>query len=78
MSARAKGIILLGGVILWVFQLAAQEKKAAKVEVKHADFFKIETQNNNRYRLIGNVYLTHGNMQMWCDSLYQYPDSNYL
>lgn len=77
MMLRAGGIVLLVGMLIFYHPLSAQEKKTTKVNIKHADFFKIDNQNK-RNRLTGNVHMTHENMLMWCDSLYQYPDSNYI
>ena len=52
----------------------AQNK--AIIKIKHSDEGRLG--KNGVYRLIGNVRLEHKNMFMTCDSLYQYPDSNYI
>lgn len=64
--------ICFTGIILPV---TAQKK--ATIDILHADFFKPETVKK-RNKLIGNVELKHADMLMSCDSLYQYPDSNYI
>lgn len=57
------------------FSMAAQQ--AATIRILHADFYKPETANN-RNKLIGNVKLKQNDILMFCDSLYQYADSNYV
>lgn len=66
--------ICLGGLI---GNISAQNKKPAKIDIKHADNLKIDNLKKIN-KFIGNVHMTHENMLMWCDSLYQYPDSNYI
>ena len=66
--------ICLGGLI---GNFSAQNKKPAKIDIKHADNLKIDNLKKIN-KFIGNVHMTHENMLMWCDSLYQYPDSNYI
>lgn len=55
--------------------VASQQK--ATIQILHADFYKPETAIR-RNKLVGNVELKHENMLMFCDSLYQYSDSNYI
>lgn len=69
-----KIILLLLGLIS-LFPSFAQEK--ATIQILHADYFIPETKND-RNKLLGNVRLQHQDMVMTCDSLYQYPDSNYI
>ena len=63
-------LILLTGVL----PTTAQQK--AIINIQHSDEGRLG--KNGVYRLIGNVRLKHKNMYMTCDSLYQYPDSNYI
>lgn len=58
-----------------LYPVVAQKK--ATIQIQHADFYKPETEQK-RNKLIGKVALRHENMQMFCDSLYQYSDSNYI
>lgn len=57
--------------------LPATAQKKATVEILHADYFKPEL-SIKRNKLLGNVELKHADMLMYCDSLYQYTDSNYI
>ena len=52
-------------------------QKESKIRILHADFYKPETAMN-RSKLIGNVKLRQNDVLMFCDSLYQYSDSNYV
>lgn len=58
-------------------QQARQQPQKKTIKIIHADFFKPETALD-RNKLIGNVELEHENMVLYCDSLYQYSDSNYI
>ena len=66
--------LLLFFIALTTLPAMAQEK--AIINIKHSDEGRLG--KNGVYRLIGNVKLVHKNMLMTCDSLYQYPDSNYI
>jgi lipopolysaccharide export system protein LptA len=66
--------LLLFFIALTTLPAMAQEK--AIIKIKHSDEGRLG--KNGVYRLIGNVKLEHKNMLMTCDSLYQYPDSNYI
>lgn len=57
------------------FSATAQNK--AIIKIIHSDST-MPNLKTNVYRLIGNVHLQHANMQLFCDSLYQYADSNYI
>lgn len=67
--------ILLLLLCMLIYPLAAQEQNE-KVKIKHSDRFYILKTGVNR--LIGNVELLHKDIVMTCDSMYQYPDSNYV
>lgn len=67
--------ILLLLTCLIFLPVVAQKK--ATIKILHSDFFIPETQNG-RNKLLGAVKLQHLDMLMTCDTLYQYPDSNYI
>lgn len=69
-----KKYISLLFLCMFIFPVIAQEKD--KVKIKHSDFFYL--QKSGIYRLVGNVKLLHKDIVMTCDSMYQYPDSNYV
>ena len=50
---------------------AAQEKIIINIT---SDFLKGGTRGNPN-KFTGNVYMTHDNLRMWCDSLYRFPDN---
>lgn len=70
-----KAVLLILGLIGFLF--AANAQKGSTIRILHADFYKPETANN-RNKLIGDVRLKHNDVLMFCDSLYQYADSNYI
>lgn len=61
-------------ISLTVIPVSAQQKEI--IDIKHSDEGRLG--KNGVYRLLGNVRLEHKNLVMTCDSLYQYPDSNYI
>lgn len=69
-----KRYILLFLICITFFPIVAQEK--AVIQIKHSDFGRLE--KTGMYKLIGNVKLLHQDLVMTCDSLYRYPDSNYV
>lgn len=68
--------LLLFLICVAAIPLSAQQEQNAVIEIKHSDFGRMK--KDGTYRLIGNVKLEHKDMVMTCDSLYQYPDSNYI
>lgn len=60
-------------------EVVAQAVKKSKVDIKNADHFFLDTQENLK-KFVGNVYLVHDDTRMWCDSLFQVErgDTNYL
>ncbi len=68
--------ILLFFCITGIFLPGVAQKKAT-IQILHADYYKPETASK-RNKLIGNVKLKHEDLLMYCDSLYQYSDSNYI
>lgn len=73
------GYIKTGFILLCLTGLmgSAVAQQTATIKILHADFYKPETKQS-RNKLIGNVKLQHENLLMFCDSLYQYSDSNYI
>ncbi|MDL2252359.1 organic solvent tolerance protein OstA [Odoribacter sp. OttesenSCG-928-J03] len=52
-------------------------QKTAVVLIRHADFFKPGTTTNKNI-LKGNVKLEHKDIVIYCDSMYQYADRNFI
>ncbi len=76
---RLQRAILMWGLLCCIASFASpvMAQDSAKINILHADMTRIGVvQRINK--LIGNVRLEHKDMQMTCDSLYQYPDSNYV
>ncbi len=57
------------------FSSQAQQKTV--IQILNSDSL-IPNLKTNMNRLLGNVKLKHNDMLMFCDSLYNYPDSNYV
>lgn len=74
-AMRKKMILLFLCFSATCFSVAAQNK--AIIKIIHADST-MPNLKTNVYRLLGNVELKHENMRLFCDSLYQYADSNYI
>ena len=71
-----KTFILLLLISHIVIKVNSQTQEKAIIKIVHSDEARIG--KNGQYKLIGNVKLTHNEIIMTCDSLYQYPDSNYI
>jgi hypothetical protein len=56
-----------------LFPAAAQKQEKIKINIT-AELLKAGTQGRPD-KFIENVYMTHENMRMWCDSLYRHPDN---
>ncbi|MEG0795671.1 MAG: OstA-like protein [Odoribacter sp.] len=72
---RIKALLIIACLLSVCLQTTAQNK--AVIQIKHSD---TGTQDfkKNISKLFGNVSLEHNNMLMSCDSLYNYPDSNFV
>lgn len=73
------GKVTIGYFLFLCFSIVSLQGNAqqkAVIKIRHSDFGRME--KDGTYRLIGNVKLEHNDMLMTCDSLYQYPDSNYI
>ena len=72
-------VVGLLGLTLFAGEARGQATRGAgeRVDILHSDNFMMDTRRNVT-RLVGNVRLRHEGMLMWCDSLHQYQDSNYL
>lgn len=68
-------LILVCLVCIFHFSGVAQDK--AIIYILNSDSTIMDTKNHLN-RLIGKVELKHKDMLMFCDSLYQYQDSNYV
>lgn len=77
MRNKIKIIGLVGLLCLTSFTLQSQGQntKKSQVQILHSDKGYPDMRKKIN-RLIGNVRLKHENILMWCDSLYQYQDSN--
>jgi len=57
--------------------LPQPDSRKNKIEILHADFYTYDRKiSANATRLIGNVKLSHNNAILYCDSAYNYSDSN--
>ncbi len=76
MTRKCKFVLLLAGLLcMFSAEIDAQEK--AKVKIVHSDdllFQRNETPPRNIFW--GNVYITHGDVKMYCDSVVQYDTEN--
>lgn len=72
MRRRLLFIALLVGTLL-----PAVAQREGTIRILHADFYEMET-SLGRSKLVGDVRLRHNDVLMYCDSLYQYADSNYV
>ena len=65
--------------IFLTFFSAAFSQEIKKIELLHADFADFDQSISSEIqRLIGNVSFMHQNAYMYCDSAYQYLDSNVM
>lgn len=52
-------------------------QKRSKIVIKHSNFGRIDNDTHpDVQKLIGDVYLTHQNVRMYCDSAYQHGKKN--
>jgi len=69
--------IIMSNVLLWVYSSLAQQSQ--QIELIKADFLEAGTVNGKPVRkLIGNVVFKHDETLMYCDSSYQYVETNVL
>ena len=73
---KARIVYLLACLMVCSLGSYAQEK--AIVVIEHADSLRAGTRPGDPNRFIGNAMFSHKDMRMTCDSLYQYPDSNFI
>ena len=71
------GLVGLLCLTCFAIRTEGQQRKTSKVDILHSDNFEMDTRRNVT-KFIGSVRLRHENMLMWCDSLYQYQDSNHM
>lgn len=70
-------LILIAIICLVAFSGKTQAQNRKKVEILHSDLLDFnERIISNAQRLLGNVNITVDGALMWCDSLYQYTNSN--
>lgn len=72
----ARIICLLICICSFFPEIKAQQN--AKIDILNSDSLYLTKIKGHANRFIGNVKLRHMDMFMTCDSLYQYPDSNYI
>ena len=77
--------LLTFGLPLWGFSqvdsVAADSSRPTFVEIKNADLFeskRVGAQKRPIRKLVGNVHFVHDSTDMFCDSAYQFLDSNYI
>lgn len=70
-------IILIFIFFILSLLATAQQKPKESIKILNSDIF-MHITKQNMDRLIGTVKLQHKDMLMFCDSLYNYPDSNYI
>lgn len=63
--------------LIFVTTLFGQSKKTSQIQLKHADQmdYNIKVASDAR-RFIGNVWLQHDDIDMYCDSVYLYSETN--
>jgi lipopolysaccharide export system protein LptA len=67
--------LLLGLFCILTFTTQAQKK--SKVKIEHSESFRALLKANPPVTIFKNkVYITHGNIKMYCDSVYQYNEQN--
>ena len=67
-------LLLLMAIVL---PHASWAQKKSKILIKNSNEFRIERDiHPDITKFIGDVYLTHQNMKMYCDSAYQYDKKN--
>lgn len=77
-TLKYKIIIVLAG-LLCLMHTNVEAQKKSKVEINNSDdllFLRNETPPKNVFW--GNVYITHGDIKMYCDSVNQYDTENRL
>lgn len=67
---------IISGLIC-LFSFSANAQKTARVEIKNSDELVSHRNANPPVNIFwGNVYITHGNIKMYCDSVNQYDTEN--
>lgn len=74
-SIKILGLVGLLCLTSFAFHAQGQNTQKSQVKILHSDKGYPDMRKKIN-RLIGNVRLKHENILMWCDSLYQYQDSN--
>ncbi len=65
------------GICLLFVSLVVLGQEKAVIQILHSDEYRPNLKTNI-HKIIGNVKLQHNQMLLYCDSLYQYADSNYI
>jgi len=64
-------------VIVIALPLSLQAQKKSKIIIRHSNVGRIDNDTDpDVQKLIGDVFLTHQNMKMYCDSAYQHGKKN--
>ena len=66
-------------ICLSVTSLNLQAQTKRRIHIEHSDYMRSNKKIiSNANRLIGHVKVSHGEIQMWCDSAYAYTDTNMI
>ena len=79
LSKANKYILIILTSLLCLAYTSTLAQKKSKVDIKNSDIVKfVRNTDPVLNKFLGNVFITHGDIKMYCDSAYQYEKENSL